>query len=162
MSHHGQNSWKKFQVVALKLMQCFTYLLLYKQFINGVPFYLKEYVKMLLYGPFKSVLKWVTCPHTPTSMPLQKQCRSLIKRLNKARSLINQVLIICSFQGLLNVTYIFSNVDTTAVYEQFAKDTLLALLECMHLILNIIHPEFCFADRVIHHTSHRPICLSYC
>jgi len=29
------------------------YLLLYKQFVNGVPFDLKEYAKILLYGPLK-------------------------------------------------------------------------------------------------------------
>ena len=46
----------------------------------------------------KSVLKGYI-PHPSASTPLLKQCRSVIKRLNESRSLINQVPNICSFQG---------------------------------------------------------------
>ena len=68
---YGVILWEKFveciSCCCTKTMHCFTYVLslkIYKQFVNGVFFDIKEYVKMLLYGPLNSVLKGGTCSYS--------------------------------------------------------------------------------------------------
>ena len=72
------------------LLHIFAFFRKHKQFVNGVFFDLKKY------------LCWYMSPTPLTaSMPLLKQCRSLIHCPNGLRSLINHVPNICLFQGLL-------------------------------------------------------------
>ena len=48
----------------------------------------------------EELLSWGYIPPTPTSTPLLKRYRSVIKRLDELGRLIDQVPNICTFQGL--------------------------------------------------------------
>jgi len=118
------------------------YLLLYKQFVNGVPFDLKEYAKIALWA-IKSVLKGVH-PHTPTnnfywstSLPTifcfslasgtspydcKKQYMSLIECLNELRSLINQVPKISRHEAELYLRVSLKKCKMSGPYQKIDRD----------------------------------------
>ena len=107
-SYLGQNSKNEFHVVALKQTHRFTCSILLKSISNSSMEF-SVFSRNILTDRFvtpQKVFSWGYVPPPPASNTLLKQCRSLIKRLNELRGLINQVPNICSFQPcIIRITW---------------------------------------------------------